>query len=183
MEGKLFIYSGPSGVGKGTLLKPLLKQGKLELSVSVTTRKPRPGEVNGREYYFITEKMFKEYLKKGEILEYTHYGDHYYGTPKTALERKLKQGISVVLEIDIAGFKQVKELMPQSETIFVMPPSVEELKSRLINRNTETEAEIAKRLSAVEKEIEMSKFYDYIIVNDDIKKATKELEKIIFKEV
>ncbi len=170
---KLLIISGPSGVGKGTIVKHLqdkyeeLKK-KLYLSVSCTTRSPREGEVEGVNYYYITEKEFKKRIKKNDFLEYNLYGTgKYYGTPKSTVLKYLKKGYDVILEIDINGYKQIKENYPDAIGVFIMPPDIDELYNRLKNRNTETEEVIKVRLETAEKEIAENHIYDHIIVNEN----------------
>ncbi len=170
---KLLVISGPSGVGKGTIVKHLQdmyqeKGLKLYLSISCTTRLPREGEVDGREYYFISERKFKSRIKKNDFLEYNIYGTgKYYGTPKSTVLKYLKKGYDVILEIDINGYKQIKENYPDAIGVFIMPPNIDELYNRLKNRNTETEEVIKVRLETAEKEIAENYIYDHIIVNEN----------------
>ncbi len=173
--GKLVIISGPSGVGKGTVvnyLKDIYKENNdyLYLSVSCTTRSPREGEVEGVSYYFISEKEFKKRIKKKDFLEYNQYGTgKFYGTPRSTTIEYLNKGYDVLLEIDLNGYKQIKEAYPDSVGIFIMPPSIEELYNRLKNRNTEDEEVIKVRLETAKIEIENREIYDYIIVNENNK--------------
>ena len=184
---KLLIISGPSGVGKGTIVKHLQdryqEEGKkLYLSISCTTRNPREGEVDGVNYYFITEKEFKKRIDKSDFLEYNIYGTgKYYGTPKSTVLKYLKKGYDVILEIDINGYKQIKENYPDSVGVFIMPPDTNELYNRLKNRNTETEDVIKIRLQTAKKEIRQRKIYDYIVVNENGKslEASEEIYDII----
>lgn len=170
---KLLIISGPSGVGKGTIVKHLQdmyeeNDRKLYLSISCTTRSPREGEEDGVNYYFISEKEFKKRIKKKDFLEYNIYGTgKYYGTPKSTVLKYLKNGYDVILEIDINGYKQIKENYPDSIGVFIMPPDIDELYNRLKNRNTEDEETIRVRLETAKKEIEEKDIYDYIIVNEN----------------
>ena len=170
---KLLVISGPSGVGKGTIVKLLEdmyqeKSKKLYLSISCTTRNPREGEENGVNYYFITEKEFLKRLKNNDFLEYNVYGTgKYYGTPKSTVLEYLKKGYDVILEIDINGYKQIKENFPDAIGIFIMPPDINELYNRLKNRNTEDEETINVRIKTAKKEIKERKIYDYIIVNEN----------------
>ena len=187
---KLLIISGPSGVGKGTIvnhLKEMYKNNnkKLYLSISCTTRSPREGEENGREYYFISENEFKKRIKENDFLEYNKYGTgKYYGTPKSTVLKYLKDGYDVILEIDINGYKQIKENFKDAVGIFIMPPSIDELFNRLRNRNTETLDIINIRIETAKKEIEENSIYDYIIVNENDKseEAASKIYKILNKK-
>ena len=170
---KLLIISGPSGVGKGTIvghLQDMYKENnkKLYLSVSCTTRSPRDGEIDGVNYYFITERVFKNRIKKNDFLEYNIYGTgKYYGTPKSTVLKYMKKGYDVILEIDINGYKQIKENYPDAVGVFIMPPDIDELYNRLKNRNTEDEETIRVRIETAQKEIAENSIYDYIIVNEN----------------
>ena len=170
---KLVVISGPSGVGKGTIVSHLKKmyqehQEKLYLSISCTTRNIRDGEIDKVHYYFISEEEFKEKIKNNDFLEYNQYGTgKYYGTPKSTVINYLNDGYDVILEIDINGYKQIKENYPDCIGIFIMPPNEEELYNRLKNRNTETEEVIKTRLETAKYEIENKDIYDYIIVNEN----------------
>jgi guanylate kinase len=182
-KGKIFVISGPSGVGKGTLLKMFLqKHPEFSLSISATTRSPRQGEVNGINYFFISKEKFQESIKKSEFLEWAKFADNYYGTFKSTVEKALSEGKNIALEIDVQGAMQIKEKMPDAVLIFISPPSIEELKDRLLGRNTETEEAIEKRLSIVKSEFEKRKYFDYEIINDNLDRAFQELEKIILFE-
>ena len=188
--GKLLIISGPSGVGKGTIvhiLEDLYQENnkKLYLSVSATTRNPREGEVDGINYFFITEKEFKKRIKEQDFLEYNIYGTgKYYGTPKSNVLNYLNKGYDVILEIDINGYKQIKENYQDAVGIFIMPPDINELYNRLKNRNTEDEETIKVRLETAKREIKERDIYDYIIVNENNKSdvAAKEIYDIMNKE-
>lgn len=172
---KLLVISGPSGVGKGTIVKHLEnmyheKSKKLYLSISCTTRNIREGEIDGVNYYFISEKEFKKRIKKQDFLEYNVYGTgKYYGTPKSTVLKYLKDGYDVILEIDINGYKQIKENFPDCVGIFIMPPDTNELYHRLKNRNTEDEETIKVRIETAKREIAENSIYDYIIVNENDK--------------
>lgn len=172
---KLLVISGPSGVGKGTIVKHLEnmyheKGKKLYLSISCTTRNIREGEIDGVNYYFISEKEFKKRIKKQDFLEYNVYGTgKYYGTPKSTVLKYLKDGYDVILEIDINGYKQIKENFPDCVGIFIMPPDTNELYHRLKNRNTEDEETIKVRIETAKREIAENSIYDYIIVNENDK--------------
>lgn len=179
-EGKLIVYTGASGVGKGTIMKRLLaKDPTIRLSVSATTRSPRPGEKNGREYFFVTKEEFKKTIKEDGFLEYASYCDNYYGTPKKAVEEMLSKGINVMLEIEVQGGLQVMKKCPQCTSIFIMPPSYGELERRLRGRGTEPEEVILKRLEAAKTEMTYSSKYAYTVINDDVEKAADEIIKII----
>ncbi len=179
-KGKLFVISGSSGVGKGTLLKKLIeKNPKLEVSISATTRQPRPGEIDGVNYFFTDKDEFLKEVENGDFLEWAEFNGNYYGTKQAWVERNLNKGRNLILEIETKGALQIKNKMPDSVLIFIMPPSIEELEHRLRGRNTEDEETIQGRLHEVRREIECSKNYDYTIVNDDLEKALVELEKVI----
>lgn len=180
---KLFVISGSSGVGKGTVIKQLLKENNanVKLSVSTTTRKPREGEIHGEHYFFVEKEDFLNSVKNDEFVEWAEFSGNCYGTKKAFVEETLKNGQNVLLEIDTQGALQIKNIMPEAVLIFIAPPSLEELKRRLVGRGTETEEAIKKRLSCVEAEQEKSKQYDYVVVNDTVENAVKNLEKI-FKE-
>ena len=179
-KGNLIVYSGPSGVGKGTILKPLLyPEGELVLSVSATTRAPRVGEMDGREYHFVSRDKFIEMIASGDMLEYAEYNGNFYGTPKSFVERQRELGRDVVLEIETKGAFQVKKLCPDAVMIFIMPPSYAELKSRLVNRGTETAEQISGRLSAALGEIRLAEDYDFVIVNNNLEDARRQLMQAI----
>lgn len=179
-KGKLFVISGSSGVGKGTLLKKLLARNpELEVSISATTRKPRPGEVDGVNYFFTARDEFLKEVDNGEFLEWAEFNGNYYGTKQAWVERNLNKGRNLILEIETNGALQIKTKLPDSVLIFILPPSIEELENRLRGRNTEDEETIQGRLHEVRREIECSKNYDYKIVNDDIARALDELESVI----
>jgi guanylate kinase len=182
-EGLLIVISGPSGAGKGTVCKSLLsKANNLRLSTSITTRKPRLGEIEGVNYFFIENEKFKEMIYAGELLEYAMVYDNYYGTPKKKVLEQLNLGKDVILEIDIQGALKVKSEFPQGVFIFIMPPSMEELKNRIKNRGTESETELTKRFEASYKEINYVSKYNYIVVNDEIEEAVEKVKSIIIAE-
>lgn len=179
-KGKLFVISGSSGVGKGTLLKELLLQHPdLKLSISATTRNPRPGEVDGVNYFYTQREDFETAVKNGEFLEWAEFNGNCYGTKEAYVTKTLSRGGNLILEIETKGALQIKQKLPDTILIFILPPSLEELEHRLRGRNTEDEATIQGRLNEAIREIECSKNYDYKVVNDDLKRALKELEDII----
>ena len=181
-KGLLLVVSGPSGAGKGTICKALLnKNDQIKLSVSATTRKPRNGEVHGVNYFFIEKEEFTKMIENGEFLEYAQIYDNFYGTPKAAIIECLEKGQYVILEIEMQGARQIKEVYP-GVFIFVLPPSLEELKSRIVGRGTETQEEIEKRFSCAFEEINQIVNYDYFIVNEDIEKSVSDVEAIICAE-
>lgn len=178
--GRLFVLSGPSGAGKGTLREYALNDApNLVYSISCTTRKPRPGEIDGVHYRFITREKFNEYISQNLFLEYAHVHDDFYGTLKHDVTRELEAGHDVLLEIDVQGALQVREKMPEAVLIFIDVPSIQELENRLRKRHTESEAALALRLSNAVKELEHKNKYDYVIVNENIKSACGELRRII----
>ena len=182
-KGLLLVVSGPSGAGKGTICKSILEQNDhIKLSISATTRKPRTGEVHGVNYFFIEKEEFKTMIEQGEFLEYAQIYDNFYGTPKSAIMETLEKGQDVILEIEMQGARQVKEVYPEGIFVFVLPPSLKELKNRIVGRGTETAEEIEKRFSCAFEEIKQIDDYDYFIVNQDVEKSVKELESIISSE-
>lgn len=187
VKGLLIVLSGPSGVGKGTLRMEIMKKNDLNLwfSVSMTTRKMREGEMNGREYFFVSKEEFFESLERGELLEHNNYVDNYYGTPRKIIEKMRNKGFNVLLEIDTNGARQVMRQIPPEDilSIFVLPPSLDELAKRLKNRGSEPDEVIAKRIEAAEREIDYSKdHYRYHVVNDDLYRCAEEIASIIRKE-
>lgn len=179
-RGILVVVSGFSGAGKGTLMKRLMeKYDNYALSVSATTRDPRPGEEHGREYFFHTKKEFEELILEDALIEYAQYVDNYYGTPKAYVEKQLNMGKDVILEIEIQGALKVKKKMPNTLLLFVTPPSAEELKRRLVNRGTESMEVIESRLSRASEEAEGMLEYDYILINDVIEDCVDNMHNII----
>ncbi len=176
---KLYVISGSSGVGKGTVIKAFLeKHPEFVLSVSCTTRKPRDGEIDGVNYFFVSKKEFMKSVQNEEFLEWAEFSDNCYGTKKAFVEASLKNN-NVLLEIDTQGALQVKQQMPDAVLIFITPPSYQDLEFRLRNRKTESEEAIQKRLEFVKLEIENSKYFDYLVTNDLVENAVSEIEKII----
>lgn len=184
-KGLLIVYSGPSGVGKSTVLHEVLKDKELKLvfSISMTTRSPRKGEEDGKDYFFVSKEEFEKAIKEDKFLEHAKYVDNYYGTPLEYVEQKRNEGFNVILEIDIQGGKQVIAKCPETVSIFVLPPNDEVLKERLSSRGTEKEEVIEKRLAMAKKEIKESDIYKYHVINDDIAKAIKEVSDIIKQEM
>ena len=179
-KGILVVVSGFAGTGKGTLMKRLLSDyDNYALSVSMTTRKPRPGEVNGREYFFVSNEEFEKTIKEDGLVEYAGYCDHYYGTPRAYVEEQLNAGKDVILEIEIQGALKIKEKFPDSFLVFVLPPSAAELKARLVGRATETPEVIEQRLNRAVEESKGIEKYDCIALNDDIDECTKRLHAAI----
>ncbi|MCB7521852.1 guanylate kinase [[Clostridium] hylemonae] len=179
-KGILTVVSGFSGAGKGTIMKELLKKyDNYALSVSATTRAPRPGETDGREYFFKTKEEFEKMIAQDELIEYASYVNNYYGTPKAYVEEQLVAGKDVILEIEIQGALKVKEKMPDTLLLFITPPSVEELRKRLVGRGTETMEVIESRLKRAGEEAEGMDRYDYLIVNDKLDICVEDVHEII----
>ena len=175
----LMAVSGPSGVGKGTLVKTIVKlRDDVVESVSCTTRPPRKGEINGREYFFLSREEFERRINENDFLEYDEHFGNYYGTPKSFVKETLKTK-SVIMEIDVVGALNAKKAFPECVLVMITPPSLEELKRRLKSRNTETDEQIEHRLSRLEYELSHSEKYDYVIVNDTVENALKKLEEIL----
>lgn len=181
-RGVLTVISGFSGAGKGTIMNELIRQYPYFLSVSATTRQPREGEEDGREYFFHTEEEFEQMIEAGELIEWAKYVGNYYGTPKKAVEQQLAEGKDVLLEIEMQGGMLVKEQFPQAVLIFVTPPSYSELKARLESRGTESPDEIERRLARARQEVAYMDSYDYILVNDDLSMAVNRVNEIITNE-
>lgn len=182
-KGNLIVISGPSGSGKGTIIKELLSINKnLWLSISMTTRNIRPGDIPNESYYFLTREEFESRIKEDKFLEYAEYNGNYYGTPKDKIEDYLNKGIDVILEIEIQGALKIKEKVKDAIFIFIMPPSLKELKRRLIGRNTETIDKVISRFTTAYKEINEVTKYNYVVVNDEIHNSVEKVNSIIISE-
>ena len=183
-RGLLIVLSGPSGVGKGTVRAAIVSKGeqKFVYSISATTRKPRTGETEGVDYFFKTREEFEQMIQNKQLLEYAEYVGNYYGTPLEYVENTLATGKDVFLEIDVQGAIQVRELMPEGVFIFLTPPDLNELESRIVNRGTDSDEVIAKRMKTAREELELMKYYDYSVVNDTVDNAVQKIEAIIQTE-
>jgi len=183
-RGLLVVMSGPSGVGKGTIRKALFQipDNNFCYSVSMTTRKPREGERDGIDYFFVSREEFEQHIKNGEMLEYAEFVGEYYGTPRSFIEKKLSEGKEVIMEIEVQGALQVREKMPEAVFIFIVPPSKQALYDRLIKRGTEANDVIQKRIVKAEREFILAYKYDYIVVNDDVENAADRIYAIIRAE-
>ena len=183
-QAKLFVFAAPSGSGKTTILKEVLSSHpEFVFSISATTRKRRSSEKEGVDYYFITEEEFKKKIDAGEFIEWEKFYDYYYGTLKSQIERNLENGLSTVLEVDVKGAVNIKKVFANSVLIFIAPPSIEELKKRLIKRNTETDGDLKKRIERAEMELSFKEKFDYVVSNIDLEKAKQEVKEIINKEI
>ncbi|MDU8069390.1 guanylate kinase [Streptococcus salivarius] len=183
-RGLLIVFSGPSGVGKGTVRQEIFStpDHKFEYSVSMTTRAQRPGEVDGKDYFFRSREEFEELIRKGQMLEYAEYVGNYYGTPLTYVNETLDKGIDVFLEIEVQGALQVKEKVPDAVFIFLTPPDLNELQERLVGRGTDSEEVIAQRIERAREEIALMSEYDYAIVNDEVPLAAERVKRVIEAE-
>ncbi|MFA6939361.1 MAG: guanylate kinase [Clostridiaceae bacterium] len=181
-QGLLIVISGPSGAGKGTICKELLKDGDLFLSVSITTRQPRQGEVEGESYYFYSKKDFQRKIEENDFLEYAEVYGNFYGTPKSKVIERLDKGEDVILEIDIQGALKVKENFEEGVFIFILPPSMEELKNRIIKRGSETPESLMTRFKSAYKEINYLSKYNYAVINDTVEEAVNKIRNIIAAE-
>ncbi len=178
------MITGPSGVGKGTLIERLLQRlPELELSVSATTREPREGEVDGREYHFLSPEQFRRRIEAGEFLEHASYSGHHYGTLREEVDRRLAEGRSVVLEIEVQGARQVRDAMPEAVLIFIAPPDEAVLRKRLEGRGTDSSDAIEQRLRTAEVELAARSEFPLEVVNDEVQKAASELEKLVREEL
>lgn len=181
--GKLIVVTGPSGVGKGTLVRSLLQRHpELVLSISVTTRSPRPGEVEGQNYYFVDRDKFQQMVEAGELLEWAEFARNFYGTPRPPVIEKINQGKSVLLEIEVQGARQIKQTFPDALRVFILPPSMPELEKRLWGRGQDLPEAIARRLQRATEEIEEAGEFDVQVVNDDLEVALQSLEAILFDQ-
>ncbi|WP_413176158.1 guanylate kinase [Anabaena azotica] len=179
--GKLIVLTGPSGVGKGTLMQKLLQRHpELYYSVSVTTRSPRTGEVNGKNYYFISRSKFEQLVAQGEFLEWAEFAGNYYGTPRAAVIDHIQSGKLVVLEIELEGARQIRASFPSALSIFILPPSFSELEKRIRGRGQDSDEAIARRLHRAQEEIKAADEFDIQIVNDDFEAALNEIETVLF---
>ena len=182
--GKVFVITGPSGVGKGTLIELLRERvPELELSTSATTREPRPGEDDGRDYHFLTPEEFERRVEAGEFLEHATYSGHRYGTLREEVERRVAAGHSVVLEIEVQGARQVRAAMPEAVLIFIAPPDPAALRERLEGRGTDSAEAIERRLRTAEIELEAQAEFPHVIVNDQVQKSAAELERLVREEL
>ena len=182
--GKVFVITGPSGVGKGTLIERLLERiPELELSVSATTREPRPGELDGRDYHFLTPEEFERRVEAGDFLEHATYSGNRYGTLREEVERRLAEGRSVVLEIEVQGARQVRDAMPEAVQIFIAPPDPQMLRERLEGRGTDSPEAIEERLRTAETELAARDEFPHVVVNDEVQEAASELEGLVRGEL
>lgn len=181
--GQLIVFTGPSGVGKGTLLKALRQRHpQLRLSISATTRLPRAKEIHGKDYYFMDRSQFERSVARGEFLEWAEFAGNCYGTPRAPVEEQIRQGHSIVLEIELEGAKQVRSSFPEAFSIFILPPTLEELERRLRSRASDAEAAIVRRLERAREEIAAASEFDLQVVNDELETALKKLEAALIRE-
>jgi guanylate kinase len=174
------VITGPSGVGKGTLIRGLLEHiPELELSVSATTRRPRPGEQSAVDYHFLTPEEFERHVLADDFVEHAEYSGNRYGTLRSELERRLEAGVPVVLEIEVQGARQVRTAMPDAVAVFIAPPSLEALRARLVGRGTDSPEQVTERLRTAERELEAQPEFGYVVVNDRLEQATNELVEIV----
>lgn len=179
-KGVLVVVSGPSGVGKGTVLKKLISENSnMRFAISATTRKPRVGEEDGKNYFFKSEEEFKKMIDNNELIEWVNYCGNFYGKPRKYVEETLEEGYDVIVEVEVEGAQNIKKIYPESVLIFIMPPSIEELEARLKNRGTETQEVINGRMNRAREEIAKLDIYDFCVTNDEVEKAVESLETII----
>ena len=179
-SGNLTVITGPSGVGKGTIVRKILEShSNVWLSISATTRHPRSGEIEGEHYFFLEKKKFKEIIDREGFLEWAIFSDNFYGTPKQIVKEKIKKGTNVLLEIELAGARQIRKSFPEALQIFIAPPSLTELEKRIRGRGTENEEAIQDRLSIAKTELNAKKEFDAVVINEDIKKAYEEIEGLM----
>lgn len=180
--GRLFVISGPSGAGKGTICKQILERDNITLSISMTTRNPREGEVHGESYYFVSKEEFKKNIEKEGFLEYAEVYGNFYGTPKMEVMETMKKGMDVVLEIDIQGALQIKKAYPEAVLVFILPPSMKELRKRITERGTETEESLKQRMGETLNELSHIHEYDYCVINDELAEAVRRVLAIMTAE-
>lgn len=178
-RGVLTVISGFSGAGKGTVVKQLLQEYDYGLSISATTRSPREGEQDGREYFFKTKEEFEKMIREHQLIEYAQYVGNYYGTPKEYVVQQLEQGKDVILEIEMQGALRVREILPEVNLIFLTPPTVDELERRLVSRETETAEVIRERMARAKEESAYMKEYDYVVINDDLDECVENVHQLI----
>jgi guanylate kinase len=179
-SGQVFVITGPSGVGKGTLIRALLDRlPRLELSVSATTRQPRPGERDGVDYHFLSPEEFERRIAAGDFLEHATYSGHRYGTLRSELDRRLAAGVPIVLEIEVQGARQVRAAMPEANAVFIAPPSRDALRARLVGRGTDTPEQVEARLRTADQELEAQPEFGHVVVNDRLEHAAEELVGIV----
>lgn len=181
-KGIFIVISGPSGVGKGTIVKKLLERFNAWYSISMTTRQKRENEIDKVNYFFVSREEFEKTIKENDFIEYATYNNNYYGTPRKEIDNKLNKNIDVIAEIEVKGAKKVKELYKDSVLIYILPPSFEELETRLRNRNTEDNATIEKRLNIAKEELKQIDIYDYVVVNNTVEETTNKVINIIESE-
>lgn len=181
-KGLLIVVSGPSGVGKGTICKEVIEYFNAWYSVSVTTRAKREGEIDGKDYFFVSEEEFKDKISKDDFIEYNKYNNNYYGTLKSKIDEKINSNIDVLTEIEVNGARNIKNKYNDSVLIYILPPSLEELKRRLINRKTEDEQTINKRMTITKEELKQINIYDYVVTNDNLEQAINDVINIIKSE-